>query len=223
MNFKLEPEKSALIVFDMVNHFLMPGSPAESVRAREELVPRLKPLIAACRRNGVLVVYTGQSSRADGSNLGLLREIHKALGQEPCIAGTPATEVYKELATQPGDIIISKPRFDAFYATDLELILRQRKIDTVIITGTSTSIGTETTARGAVVRDFRVVFPADGTANRDLPDVGWGAVSQQELLKVVLTELDQFCRVCPIAEIISELDSPRGATPRADSKSPTVR
>ena len=91
MNFKLEPEKSALIVFDMINHFLMPGSPSESVRAREELVPRLKPLIAACRRNRVLVAYACQGSRADGSNLGLLREILAALGQKPCAAGTPAT------------------------------------------------------------------------------------------------------------------------------------
>lgn len=210
MNFKLEPGKTALIVFDMINDFLVPGSPFESVRAREELVPRLKPLIAACRRKGVLVVFVGQSSRADGSDLGLLREIYPALGGgRACVAGTPGAEVYKELAPQPGDTIIAKRRFDAFYATDLELILRQRGIDTVIITGTSTSVGTETTARGAVVRDFRVVFPSDGTVNRDLPDVGWGPVSQEELLKVVLTELAQFCRVSPIAEIIRELDSSR--------------
>ena len=122
-------------------------------------------------------------------------------------------EVYKELAPQLEDIIIAKRRFDAFLGTDLEPILRQHHIDTVIVTGTSTSVGTETTARAAVARDFRVIFPSDGTVNRDLPDAGWGPVSQQELLRVVLTELSQFCRTSSIDDLIGELD---GNVPRRE-------
>lgn len=207
MDFKLNPDTIALIVFDMINDFLMPGAPFESVRAREELVPRIQPLLAACRRHGMLIVYAGQANRPGGSDLGLVGEIYPPLQEgRACVAGTPGVEVYRELAPQPEDIIIAKRRFDAFLGTDLELVLRQRGIDTVIITGTSTSVGTESTARAAVARDFRVVFPSDGTVNRDLPDAGWGPVSQQELLRVVLTMLAQFCRVCPIDQIIRELD-----------------
>lgn len=207
LNSAINPRKTALIVFDMLNDFLLPGAPFESVRAREQLLPRLKPLLAACRRSGMLIVYAGQTSRANGSDLGLLGQIYPVLHEgRACVAGTPGADVFHELAPQPEDVIVAKRRFDAFYGTDLDLVLRQRGIDTVIITGTSTSVGTETTARAAVVRDFRVVFPSDGTVNRDLPDVGWGPVLQEELLKVVLTVLAQFCRVCSINEIIREIE-----------------
>lgn len=206
MDFKLDPARTALIVFDMINDFLLPGAPFESIRARERLVPRLKPLLEACRRKRMLIVYACQTSRPGGSDLGLLGEIYPALREgKVCVAGTAGVEVYKELAPQPEDIIVAKRRFDAFYGTDLELVLRQRGIDAVIITGTSTSVGTESTARAAVARDFRVVFPSDGTVNRDLPDAGWGPVSEPELLRVVLTVLAQFCRVCSIDEIIREI------------------
>jgi biuret amidohydrolase len=192
----------------MINDFLLPGAPFESVRAREELVPRLKPLLETCRAKGVLVAYTGNCFRPDGSDMGLLQTIFPELGAaSACLAGTPGAETYGEIAPQPGDVVILKRRFDAFHATELEMILRHRGIDTVIVTGTSTSIGTETTARGAVVRDFRVIFPSDGTVNKDLPDAGWGPVSQEELMRVVLTELAQFCRVASIAEIIGELNA----------------
>jgi biuret amidohydrolase len=205
LNFTVGTDRTALIVFDMVNDFLVPGAPNESVRAREILVPRLKPLIAACRRKKILIVYACQTVRPDGSDLGVLRAIFP--GVQSSFAGTPGVEVYHEIAPHDGDVVLTKHRFDAFHATELDLILRQRGVNTVIITGTSTSIGTQTTARGAVVRDYFVIFPSDGTINRDLPDAGWGPVSLDQLLKVVLTELSQFCRVCPIAELIDEIDA----------------
>lgn len=204
LDVKVEAARTALIVFDMVNDFLLPGAPNESVRAREILVPKLKPLIAACHRKNILVVFACQTVRPDGSDLGILGSIFP--GIRSSYAGTPGVEPYKDLDPQAGDIILTKHRFDAFHATELDLILRQRGITTVIVTGTSTSIGTQTTARAAVVRDYYVIFPSDGTINRDLPDAGWGPVPLDELLKVVLTELSQFCRVCPIAELIREID-----------------
>jgi nicotinamidase-related amidase len=204
LNFKPIPARSALIVFDMINDFILPGAPNESVRAREILVPKLKPLIAACRRKKLLVVYACQTDRADGSDRGLKSEIFPGITAH--VEGSPGAEVYAEIAPQPGDIVLRKRRFDAFYANELDLILRQRGVDTVIVTGTSTSIGTETTARGGVVRDYRVIYPSDGTVNKDLPDAGWGPVPMDLLLKVVLTELSQFCRVCPISTLIREIE-----------------
>jgi nicotinamidase-related amidase len=198
-----EPDRTALIVYDMINDFLQPGSPLESVRAREDLVPRLKPLIAACRRKKLRVIYACQNYDREGIGDG----IKMAHARPGAIAGTPGVEVYHELAPQAGDITIPKRRFDAFLGTDLELILRQQRIDTLIIVGTSTSIGTETTARCAVTRDYRVIFPSDGTVNRDLPDVGWGPVTLDELLRVVLTQLAQFCRICSIEQLTREIDA----------------
>jgi nicotinamidase-related amidase len=202
-DYSPEPNRTALIVYDMINDFLQPGAPLESVRAREDLVPRLKPLIAACRRKGLRIIYVCQNYHRDGVGDG----IKLAHSRPGAIAGTPGVGVYHELAPQPGEITIPKRRFDAFLGTDLDLILRQQRIDTLIIVGTSTSIGTETTARCAVTRDYRVIFPSDGTVNRDLPDVGWGPVTFDELLRVVLTELAQFCRVCSVDELTREIEA----------------
>ena len=202
-DYSPEPNRTALIVYDMINDFLQPGAPLKSVRAREDLVPRLKPLIAACRRKGLRIIYVCQNYHREGIGDG----IKLAHSRPGAIAGTPGVEVYHELAPQPGDITIPKRRFDAFLGTDLDLILRQQRIDTLIIVGTSTSIGTETTARCAVTRDYRVIFPSDGTVNRDLPDVGWGPVTLDELLRVVLTELAQFCRICSIDELTRQIEA----------------
>ena len=203
LNHSPDPKRTALVVYDMINDFLAPGAPMELVRAREQLVPRLKPLLAAARRKRLLTIYACQGYHPKGVGDG----VKMAHSKPGCFAGTPGAEPYGELAPGPNDITLTKQRFDAFLGTPLDLILRQQQIDTLIIVGTSTSIGTETTARCAVSRDYRVIFPSDGTINRDLPDVGWGPVSLEELLKVVLTELAQFCRICPIEQLIAEINS----------------
>ena len=203
IDYKPDPKRTALIVYDMINDFLKPGAPFESVRAREMLLPRLKPLIAACRRKGLRIIFANQHYHAEGIGDGIKLRDHG----NGCIAGTPGVETYTEIGARPDDIVIKKRRYDAFLGTDLDLILRQQNIDTLIILGTSTSIGTQTTARCAVTRDYHVIFPSDGTANRDLPDAGWGVVTMDELLRVVLTELAQFCRVCPVEQLIREIDA----------------
>lgn len=203
LNYQPDPKRTALVVYDMINDFLAPGAPLELVRAREDLVPRLKPLIAACRRKKILIVYACQNYHPQGVGDGF----KPAHGGHGCLAGTAGVEVYHELAPQTGEVILNKRRFDAFRGTELELVLRQQQIDTLIIVGTSTSIGTETTARCAVTRDYRVIFPSDGTINRDLPDAGWGPVPLDQLLRVVLTELAQFCRICSIEQLIGEIKS----------------
>jgi ureidoacrylate peracid hydrolase len=203
IDYKPDPKRTALIVYDLTNDFLKRGAPFESVRARDMLLPRLKPLIAACRRKGLRIIFANQQYHPDGIGDGIKLRDHG----NGCIAGTSGVETYSEVGQLPEDIVIKKRRYDAFLGTDLDLILRQQQIDTLIIVGTSTSIGTETTARCAVTRDYRVIYPSDGTVNRDLPDVGWGVVTMDELLRVVLTEMAQFCRVCPVDTLIKEIDA----------------
>jgi ureidoacrylate peracid hydrolase len=79
-------------------------------------------------------------------------------------SGAASAALHPALAVEPGDILLEKPRFGAFHGTDLELILRARGIDTVIIAGIDTRICCDTTAREANARDFRVLFLSDGTA-----------------------------------------------------------
>jgi ureidoacrylate peracid hydrolase len=113
--------------------------------------------------------------------------------------------LHKRLVVDPRDILIDKPRFGAFHGTDLDPILRARGIDIVIIAGSATNVCCETTAREAVVRDFRVFFLSDGTAT-----FGMGDASAAELQKATLATLGfLFAEVLTIDEIMQKIS--RGA------------
>ena len=206
VEYKIQPEKTALIVFDMINSFIAEGSPFETFGAREELVPKLKKLLKACRLKKIQVIYTNEALRADGSDAGRLADIWPPIKEgKVLIKGTKEVEVYGEIKPEEGDIVIEKHRYSAFHATDLDLILRNKGIDTLIICGVSSIIGVETTARDAFVRDYKVIFPSDGSMCDDLPDLGWGPVSRQEIQKVLLTTMAKaVAHVVSIDEIIAK-------------------
>lgn len=99
------------------------------------------------------------------------------------------------------DVLLEKPRHGAFQSTDLELILRSRGIDTVIISGIATSVCCETTAREAVSRDFHVFFLSDGTATADMP-----GASAAELQKATLATLGfLFAQVLTVDEMMQKI------------------
>jgi isochorismate hydrolase len=80
------------------------------------------------------------------------------------VEGSESAQLLAELGVRPGDTIIKKDRYSAFYKTDLEQLLREKNIKDLIIGGVMTNLCCETTARDAFVRDFRVFFLADGTS-----------------------------------------------------------
>jgi ureidoacrylate peracid hydrolase len=81
-----------------------------------------------------------------------------------CAEGSWEGDFYGDVRPRPGDPIVTKHRYDAFYKTDLETILRANGVRTVVMTGVSTNVCVETTARAAFIRDYYVVLVADGTA-----------------------------------------------------------
>ena len=101
----------------------------------------------------------------------------------------------------PCDILLEKPRFGAFHGTDLELILRSRGIDTIIVTGIATNVCCETTAREAAVRDFRVFFLSDGPTT-----FGIGDVSAAQLQRATCATLGLlFGQVVTVDEMIGKI------------------
>ena len=103
----------------------------------------------------------------------------------------------------PRDILLEKPRFGAFHGTDLELVLRSRCIDTIIVMGIATNVCCETTAREASVRDFRVFFLSDGTTTFDIGDI-----SAAELKRATCATLGFiFAQVLSADEMISKLSA----------------
>ncbi len=89
--------------------------------------------------------------------------------REAMVEGTPGAEIVAELKPAPGDHLISKRRSNAFYNTDLELMLRSRGIDTLIITGVVTDGCVVNTVRGARERDLHVIVLSDCCAT-DMPE-----------------------------------------------------
>ena len=160
--FAVVPSKMALINVDMQNCFVE-GSPIAAPDGLD-VMDQINQLIKACRSAGVLIVHTSHVLRPDGSNIGVMKEIIPSANTDLIRKGARSAELHRDLDTVDSDVFLDKPRFGAFHGTDLEIILRSRGIDTIIVSGIATNVCCETTAREASVRDFRVFFLTDGTA-----------------------------------------------------------
>jgi len=182
VDFQLAASKTALIDVDMQNCFVE-NSPVAAPRGRE-ILPRINRLAEACRRRGATVIHTIHVVRPDGSNTGVMGDIIPAIRAGLINKGNPQAELHREIEVGPGDIILEKPRYGAFHGTDLDLILRGRGIESVIITGICTNVCCETTAREANMRDFKVFFMSDATATFNTPEA-----SADQIQPVVLATL----------------------------------
>jgi nicotinamidase-related amidase len=187
----IEPNKTAMIVVDMQNDFVAPGAPME-VPAGRAMVPTLQRALACCREHGIPVIYTAHVHRLGGCDLGRFADADNArsdvlLREGQALAeGTPGVAIFPEIAPHDGEIVIPKHRYSAFYGTDLEIVLRGLGVTTVVISGVSTDNCCHATARDALFRDFRVVVLADATASGDSPDLGWGAMTAEEVHRACL-------------------------------------
>jgi nicotinamidase-related amidase len=202
-DFQAEPHKLALLNVDLQNIFVQ-GSP---IAAPDGLavVERVNRLSAVCRRLGVPVVHTLHVTRPDGSNVGVLGEIIPPVKSGLIARGSPPAALHPSVQVEPGDIVLEKPRYGAFHGTDLELILRSRGVDSVIITGIATNVCADTTAREACVRDFRVFFTSDGTATNDML-----GVPRADLQRATLAVLAfGFAQVLTVEEMIGKLEAAR--------------
>jgi ureidoacrylate peracid hydrolase len=154
------------------------------------MVPRLAEALRTCRESGIRVVFTAHAHRRDGSDMGLFDDMHPLLANRAAlIDGTPGVEIYPELAPLPVEHVVTKHRYSGFFGTDLDIILREWGVDTVIISGTTTENCCHATARDAMFRNYRVVFLSDATATYDYPDLGFGAMSNAQVHHATLVIL----------------------------------
>jgi nicotinamidase-related amidase len=172
----IDPTKTAMIVVDMQNDFVASGAAMETPAARQ-IVPKLAEALRISRNAGIKIIYTAHVHRRDGCDMGLFDDLHPPIAnRDALVDGTPGVDIYPELAPAVGEHVIKKHRYSGFFATDLDMILRERGVDTVIISGTTTENCCHATARDAMFRNYRVVFLSDATATYDYPDRGFGAM-----------------------------------------------
>lgn len=197
--FLLAPARTALVNVDMQNCFVE-GSPIAAPDGMAVL-DRINRLSARCRGAGIVVIHTSHVLRPDRSNTGVLGETAPPVRAGILDKGSVSAALHKNLEVDPTDILLDKPRFGAFHGTDLELILRSRGIDTIIVSGIATNICCETTAREAMVRDFHVFFLSDGTAT-----LGMGDATASELQKATLATLGfLFAQVLTVDEMAAKI------------------
>ncbi|MBZ5501373.1 MAG: cysteine hydrolase [Acidobacteriia bacterium] len=200
VDFAVVPQRTALLNVDMQNCFVE-GSPIAAPDGLA-ILERVNRLAAACRTAGILVIHASIVVRPDRSNLGILAEFSPAVQDGILDKGSESAALHRRLDIDPRDILLDKPRFGAFHGTDLELILRKRGIDTLIISGVATNVCCETSAREAAVRDFRVFFLSDGTATAAMGDA-----SAAELQKATCATLGfLFAQVLTVNEMIRKIE-----------------
>jgi ureidoacrylate peracid hydrolase len=186
---KIDPARTAMIIVDMQNDFVAPGAPIETPAARD-MVPKLAEALRICRDTAIRVIFTAHVHRRDGCDMGLFDDLHPPIAnRDALVDGTPGADIYPDLAPAAGEHVIKKHRYSGFFGTDLDIILREWGIDTVIIGGTTTENCCLATAHDAMFRNYRVVFLSDATATYDYPDRGFGPMPNAEVHHATLVIL----------------------------------
>ncbi len=180
VKWTFDKERCVLVVIDMQNDFVLDGAIMQVKEAGRQ-VPKIQKLIATCRELSIQIIYTVH--KTDPAYCPLEIASFPWLADAGMREGTDGIKVVDDLKPEPGDIVIYKRRFSAFYQTDLEMILRNTgnpPVDTLIICGTVTNICCESTARDAFFRDYKVVFGSD-ICSTDDPDVQLATLKNMEI------------------------------------------
>lgn len=156
----LRGDKHALVIIDMLNDFIGPKAPLRC-EAGEEIVPNIQRLIKFAHENSVQVIHVQEWHRKNDADF-RVRPVH-------AVRGTWGADFIPELRPEEdkGDYVVQKRRHSAFSYTDMDLFLREEKIDTVVLTGVWTNVCVRSTGSDALYHGYNVVCISDGTASQD--------------------------------------------------------
>lgn len=189
-------DSAVLLTVDTQNDFALPGAPAE-IEGTAEAVPQMQRLVETFRSEDLPIVHVIRLYKQDGSNVDRCRRERIESGTGVVRPGTDGAELIEELKPSThvrldadrllrGDFqkvgsqewIMYKPRWGAFYQTELDDFLAARSVDTVVVCGCNYPNCPRTTIYEASERDYRLVFVSDATSGvyergiEEIEDIG---------------------------------------------------
>ena len=166
---KVDPARAAVLVVDVQNDFCAPGGGLADLgldmTAIERCIPKIAALVAAARAAGVPVLHlrTHMEPASESPVWLELRQRRSPSRPRWCEPGTWGADFYK-ITPEPDELVITKHRYSGFIGTSLDLILRSRQIESLIMTGVASNNCVESTARDGFMMDYYIVFVDDCTA-----------------------------------------------------------
>lgn len=172
--------KEAILVVDMLNDFVTGALKCERGLA---IVPQTAKLLDGARKAGVPVIFCN-----DAHLKGIDHELK--LWGDHAIAGTPGAQVIPELNLSENDYIVPKRRYSGFFHTDLDLLLKELDVDTVIMTGLHTHMCVRHTSADAYCLGYNVVVAKDATDSFTEEDYTSGLKYLADIYGAEITDVD---------------------------------
>ena len=202
----LDPARTALLVFDLLHGHVNKNAPT---RARfEPVIVKARLLLDAMREAGCMVAYAHADHRADRATSAVtLRDTDNRLrpiapgdaaSHKPLLTGgTAQTRIIDELQPGPADYLIPKHRWSAFHGTYLELALRTRGIQNLVLCGGSTDVGVASTAFAARDLDYQLVIASDACTSPE-------ADNHQQFMTRIFPRMSRVRTVAQVAAMLRE-------------------
>lgn len=178
--FDFDLEKTALVIIDMQRDFCEVGGFGEAlgndVTPTKSIIPTVRKVLDAAREKGMFIIHTREGHRPDMSDVPAAKKRRSsAIGEDGpmgriLIRGEYGHGIVEELTPLKDEVVLDKPGKGAFYQTDLQLILKNKGIESLIFCGVTTHVCVHTTIREANDRGYECLMIEDGTATFDPRD-----------------------------------------------------
>ncbi len=184
--------RSAFLLIDMENGFISPDS-ALCIRQAAATVPACVKAIEIARSKEIPIFFIKRLYRGDGSDVELTRYSVWLKGGKCMTPGSVGAAEPEGLAPRAGDYAIIKPRWSAFFQTELDLLLRRLDVRTVILAGTTTPNCIRTTCYDANALDYNVVVLTDCTSSQT-EEIQQANLADMQRMGALLMDSDAFAR-----------------------------
>jgi len=209
-SFPMSPRETALIVVDMQNAYASPGGYIDiqgfDLSGARGVIERIQRIVGAARAMGIQVIFfqngwdaaKQEAGSPDSpnwwkSNALKLMRARPELDGKLITRGTWDYELVSDLKPEAGDIVLSKPRYSGFYGTQLDQILRARRIRNLVFTGIATNVCVESTLRDAFFLEYFPVLIHDATMQAGPPELQAATIYNVEKFFGWVTSTSDFC------------------------------